>query len=149
MERYKKFKDAFEQWMKADIEKFYLDLKSMIEEKTKPTKLVDFVTEWTDRQSEVVAISNAFTDLSGQVRWILLSVVGASIFGLLEVAQPDTALNPGAPTPVYWISLAVFSLMVAILLIFRYIYEFHKLSTKITAFELGKPISEVLTPAEA
>lgn len=148
VERYKKFRDAFEQWMKEDVEKFYSELESMIKEKTQPAELIDFVKEWADRQSEMLGISNAFTDLSGQVKWILLSVVGASLFGMFEVAEPRKILNPGGEPPIYWISLAVFSLAVAIFLIFKYIYKFHKLSTKITEFELGKPISQVLASEE-
>ena len=149
VERYKKFKDAFEQWMIADVGKFYSELESMIKEQTQPAELIDFVKEWATRQSEVLVISNAFTQLSSQISWIIISVAGASLFGILQVAQPDTVLNPSATSPIYWINVALFSLAVAIFLIFRYIYEFHKLSTKITEFELGKPISEVLTPAEA
>lgn len=142
VKRYKAFKDAFDKWMETEVAKFYNSLTSMVRKKAEPEKLLDFVNEWGTRTSNLSTIFDTYRSVSGSVKWILLTLVGSIISSGLHLENPNV-LNPSAPRPIFWIDVATALLFIAVLLVFWYIYAFHKISSKVTQFELGEPIEKI------
>jgi hypothetical protein len=143
VKRYKDFKDTFDNWMKNEVDKFYDNLSSMVKEKADPERLLEFINKWATRTADLSSIFEAYKGVSGSVKWIFLLLVGSIITSGLSMSNPN-ALNPDVQRPLFWADIAVAFLFFAILLIFWYIYSFHKISSKVTQFELGEPIERIL-----
>lgn len=142
--RYKAFKDAFNRWMEDEVTKFYDNLTSMVEKKADPEELLNFVNEWGTRTANLLDIFQTYKSISKNVRLIWLGLVGSIVASGLHIENPSVVLNPGAPRPLYWISIAITLLFFSVLGIFWYMYSFHKVSSKVTQFELGESLENIL-----
>jgi hypothetical protein len=147
VKRFKAFKDAFYGWMETEAKKFIESLTSMVKEKTEPKKLSDFVTEWGTKTANLLSILETYKSLNTYVKWILLLLAGSVVTSALYIQNPN-AINQSAEQPIYWINIAVVLLFAAILAIFWYIYSFHKISSKITQFELGESMETILSTSQ-
>lgn len=144
VKRFKAFNDALYGWMETDAKKFTESLASMVKEKTEPKKLLDFVTEWGTRIANLLNLLGTYKSLNAYVKWILILLAGSVVTSALNIQNPN-AINQGAEQSIYWIDVAVGFLIVSILTIFWYIYSFHKISSKITQFELGESMETIFS----
>ena len=78
MERFKKFKDAFDKWMKEELISLISELQEKVEEYD-TTEIANFILEWMERQMIVEEIIDEYDKLDTTMKWIIM------IFGISAV----------------------------------------------------------------
>jgi len=78
VERFKKFKDAFDKWMKEELISLISELQEKVEEYD-TTEIANFILEWMERQMIVEEIIDEYDKLDTTMKWIIM------IFGISAV----------------------------------------------------------------
>jgi len=142
VERFRKFKEALNIQFRKTAEDFLKDFKRELEQEFDPADLIDFADKWAKKQSVVLDIVKSWSDISSRHRWIIgfcaLSILSTGLYFL----HPDP-LIPGAEKPLNLLNIAALFLFCEIYHILSFLFEFSKLSTKVSKFELGEPLEKV------
>jgi len=143
IDRFKEFKSAFDQWMRLATVEFIEDLQDIVQA-PEPIEVLNFVSEWTERQKVVSDIMEEYNKLERNTRYIIYTLGASALCGFFYKYKPEAfELVKGAST-VTWFQLAQFFAFLGVALIFYYLIQFTKLNSKISKFELGISVERII-----
>lgn len=141
--RFRKFSDALNALLIASAEEFLDEFKKGLEEKSDPADLVEFTQEWAIYQTVTLDMLKSWSDISGHNRWIIIFCFLSILLTGFNFLNPNP-FNPGAELELNLLSFASISLFLEILTFLSFIWQFSKLSAKISTYELGEPLESLL-----
>lgn len=141
VERFKKFKDAFDEWMKEGVRKLVYDLQEKVEE-SDPNEIVNFILGWTKKKTVVENILDEYNELNKTIKYIIF------LFGASAITSFFSVYYPGqfqiGDTLATWIQISYFTAFLGICVIFYHLFNFNKLNSRISRFELGTSIEDII-----
>ncbi len=140
-----RFKKAFRNWLNTQISSFVTDLQSKVSKKVTPDEVIQEMNVWVQKQANLLDVTEEFEALDETSNRILYSLGGAILLGFFGVINPGVingAQNPNSG-PLYWGDLGTLLLALGTYFIFRYMWDFRRVSRRMSKVEQGTPFEKI------
>lgn len=142
VERFGKFKKAFDEKMREAVHDFIYELQTKVGQ-SNPDEIIDFILEWTKNQEVVRGIIREYDKLLNTLNYVTFTFAASALSGFFSMYYPyQFEVIEG--TLWTWIQISYFTAFLGVASIFYHLHKFNKLRSRISKFELGESIELII-----